>query len=222
MIRDPLPDRNVCMAIDKIIHLTRHGQVSEVLLAYTIDRLILMSVKAEHNVERDHSILDPPLTQLGITQALELARVTRDTIQVQAGLLVTSPLTRTLQTTLLGYPHLKDRLESQSDRKSVIALPERQEVGNHPWSTGRDRWELEKVPDFKDVDFTSLGDDWNNKEGFFAPGNVLQRARHVRKWLRNRPEENIVGKLEAWNDTGEQARMKTFIQWYHTLSFYWH
>ena len=173
-------------------------------------------------MERDYSIPDPPLTQLGITQARELARVTQDTIQVQADLLVTSPLTRTLQTTLLGYPHLKDRLGSQSDRKSVIALPELQEANAHPCDIGRDRWELEKVPDFKDLDFTSLGNDWNSKQDIFAPGNVLQRARYVRKWLRNRPEENIVGKLEAWNDTGEQTRTKTFIQLYHTLSFYWH
>ncbi len=153
------------------------------------------SRKAEHNVGHDYSIRDPPLTQLGISQARELDRVTRNSVQAQADLLVTSPLTRTLQTTLLGFPHLKDRLESQTDRKPLIALPQLQEVDSHPCDIGKDRSELEKVPDFNGIDFTSLGDDWNDKQGIFAPANVRERAKWVRKWLRGRPEKNIVGEF---------------------------
>src|SRR5260370_20134935 len=172
-----------------IIHLIRHAQVSKMLLDIIVR--LMLAVKAEHNVGPDYSIRDPLLTQLGISQAREIDRVTRNTIQAQADLLVTSPLTRTLQTTLLGFPHLKDRLESQSDRKSLIVLPELQEVNFDACNTGKDRWELEETPDFKGFDFTSLGDDWNSKQGIFAPRNVCERARWVRKWLRDRPEKNI-------------------------------
>jgi len=74
----------------------------------------------------------------------------------------------------------------------LIALPQLQEVDSHPCDIGKDRSELEKVPDFNGIDFTSLGDDWNGKQGIFAPANVRERAKWVRKWLRGRPEKNIV------------------------------
>ena len=69
---------------------------------------------------------DPPLTALGRSQAEDLNERTKETIQVTAELLVTSPLQRTLATTTIGFRYLKERLERNG--KVVIVLPELQEV----------------------------------------------------------------------------------------------
>lgn len=96
-----------------ILHLTRHAE-------------------AEHNVHLDYSIPDAPLTKKGREQAAQLNGLTVQNIQQTADLLVSSPLSRTLQTTLLGFPALKARLESQVESKPLIVLSRLQEVNNHP------------------------------------------------------------------------------------------
>ncbi|KAF8314942.1 phosphoglycerate mutase-like protein [Clavulina sp. PMI_390] len=158
----------------KILHLTRHAQ-------------------AEHNVADDFSILDAPLTALGREQSAKLNGLTAQNIQQTAELLVSSPLSRTLQTTILGFPALRAKLEAElGPTKGIIALSRLQEVASLPCDTGRDKAELEKDPEFVGIDFSSLEDDWNSKQGDFDPENVLERAKWVRKWLRARPEKEIV------------------------------
>lgn len=97
--------------MSKILHLVRHAQ-------------------AEHNVDNDYDILDAPLTAIGREQAAKLNGLTVQTIQQTAELLVTSPLSRTLQTTILAFPALRARLEAQSDPKPVVVLSRLQEVNN--------------------------------------------------------------------------------------------
>ncbi|KAF9510650.1 hypothetical protein BS47DRAFT_1347809 [Hydnum rufescens UP504] len=145
------------MASDKLIHLVRHPQ-------------------AEHNVNRDKSIPDTPLTPLGKQQAEYLNESTSDNIQARADLLVTSPFTRTLQTTQIGLPKLKSRLEAAD--QELIVLSRLQETGASPCDIGKSR-------EFEGIDFSSLEDDWNVKVGDFAPENV-------RKWPRARPEREIL------------------------------
>lgn len=90
-------------ATKKTLYLTRHAQ-------------------AEHNVAEDYSIPDAPLTKLGRSQSAELNKVTASNIQKTADLLVSSPLARTLQTTVIGYPVLRERLESLDPPKPLIVL----------------------------------------------------------------------------------------------------
>ncbi|KAJ3989543.1 histidine phosphatase superfamily [Lentinula detonsa] len=179
--------------MSKVIHLTRHAQ-------------------AEHNVDEDYSIPDPPLTPLGRRQSEELYAQTAE-LQQSADLLVTSPLKRTLQTTIIGYRGLRARLESQNPAKPIIVLSRLQEVNDIPCDTGSSRDELKQNDEFRGIDFESLEDDWNFKKGEwcihsctqtllnttlvtgdFAPRSVAvrARARWVRRWLRDRPEQNIV------------------------------
>ena len=42
-------------------------------------------------------------------------------------------------------------------------------------------------------DFSTLSPDYASKQGLFAPENVTERAKQVRTFLRDRPEEEIVG-----------------------------
>jgi len=96
-----------------ILHFVRHAQ-------------------AEHNVAQDYTIPDGLLTQYGREQATNLNLLTIQNIQQTAELIVTSPLTRTLQTTIVGFPSLRAQLEAQAGSKGIIVLSRLQEVDHNP------------------------------------------------------------------------------------------
>ncbi|KAG0144010.1 hypothetical protein CROQUDRAFT_660547 [Cronartium quercuum f. sp. fusiforme G11] len=155
------------------VHLIRHAQ-------------------AHHNVDFDnHSFPDAALTLTGKEQCNELNARTITNIQASAQLLVSSPLRRTLQTTLLGFPHLIKRLGGPN---AIIALPQLQENGSSPADTGSSRAELEKQEEFEGIDFSLLEDEWNSKSGVWSPSetSLRKRAGWTRQWLAERPEEEIV------------------------------
>ncbi|KAH9920770.1 histidine phosphatase superfamily [Fomitopsis serialis] len=160
-------------ATEKRIYLTRHAQ-------------------AEHNVADDYSIPDAPLTALGREQARNLYEDTKDTIQTTAELLVTSGLRRTMSTAIIGYAALRKRSEAAG--KAVVVLPQLQECNNLPCDTGSSREELEAVPEFAGLDLSNLTPDWNSKKGFYAGDTetLKARAQWNRRWLRSRPERDIV------------------------------
>lgn len=45
---------------------------------------------------------------------------------------------------------------------------------------------------FSELDFSGLSDDYASKQGIFDPDRAAERAEMVRKWLRERPEQEIV------------------------------
>lgn len=74
-----------------------------------------------------HTIVhDAPLTLKGRHQSALLNEDTKDTFQKTAQLLVTSALKRPMQTMIIGYPLLRNKLEEAG--KPIIVLPELQEV----------------------------------------------------------------------------------------------
>ncbi|WFD06010.1 hypothetical protein MVES1_001348 [Malassezia vespertilionis] len=150
------------MAPTSRVFLTRHAQ-------------------AEHNVAGDYTILDAPLTPLGKKQAAALGPVIAS-LQQEADVLISSPLRRTLQTTMLGY---KDAVERLGGPKHVVVLPQMQ---------GSDRAVLESDPEFSVFELSALTPEWNSKAGFYAPDSASldARAQWLRQYLRARPEQNIV------------------------------
>ena len=56
------------------------------------------------------------------------------------------------------------------------------------------REDLEANPEYSGLDFSLLTPDWTSKRGFYAPDpkSLAARARWNRKWLRERPEKDIV------------------------------
>ncbi|KAK5108455.1 hypothetical protein LTR62_008273 [Meristemomyces frigidus] len=142
------------------------------------------------NKSKKTKVPDAPLTPHGRQQARSLSpQLSRLNLQSQPDLVVSSPLTRTLQTTLLAWEPAIHRLGGVA---KIICLPQAQEVNDFPCDTGRSRSELEAEPEFKGLDFSPLTPEWVGKKGFWAPQNVAERARWVRKWLWERPEETIV------------------------------
>jgi hypothetical protein len=98
-----------------------------------------------------------------------------------------------------SYPNLVKRIQS-----NIILLPELQEITNLPCDTGLERHELEADPELAGLDFSVLdqtmerhGVSWTSKKGFFDAVNVEKRAVWVKRWLRARPEEVIVGEFVA-------------------------
>ncbi|KAI0596294.1 histidine phosphatase superfamily [Biscogniauxia sp. FL1348] len=159
------------MAPNSRIILTRHAQ-------------------AEHNVDLDYSIPDAPLTPLGKKQAASLAHQIPQ-LQQEAEVIISSPLRRTLQTTYLGWGPAVARLGGP---KQVVCLPQAQECNGFPCDTGSARSALEADPEFAVFDLSPLTDDWTSKQGFWAATEaaLAGRARWVRRYLRDRPERDIV------------------------------
>ncbi|KAI2620031.1 phosphoglycerate mutase-like protein [Hypoxylon sp. NC1633] len=154
-------------------------------------RLILTRhAQAEHNVDLDYSIHDAPLTPLGKKQAASLPQLIPD-LQQEADLIVSSPLKRTLQTTYLGYAPAIERLGGP---KNVVLLPQAQECNALPCDTGSSRATLEADPEFAVFDLAPLTPDWTSKTGFWAASAeaLANRAREVRRFLRDRPERTVV------------------------------
>ena len=85
-----------------------------------------------------------------------------------------------------------------------MALPQLQETSALPCDTGSDVPILRADPMLKRsadgvrvvIDFTECEahPDWMSKKGFWDPDSAAptERARWVRKWLKGRPEENVV------------------------------
>ena len=151
-----------------IVHCVRHAQ-------------------GYHNLSlANHSMPDPSLTPLGQEQCRNLAKSFpyHDSVE----LLVSSPLRRTLYTTLYGFaPELERGM-------TIIALPEAQEVGDVPCDTGSDPEKLREEMKGEPVDLRRVKKGWNTKKGRWAPtADALEkRARETRQWLKVRPEKEIV------------------------------
>jgi len=157
----------------KRVYFTRHAQ-------------------AEHNVTNNWKILDPVLTQNGRYQSDLLNYTTKHTFQKTAELLVTSGLKRSMQTMIVGYPWLRKRLEEAGT--PVMVLPQLQECNGDRCDIGSPCEELTADPEFSGLDFSLLTPDWRSKKGFYSPRvpALKERARWVRRWLRDRPESEIV------------------------------
>ncbi|KAL8940521.1 MAG: hypothetical protein Q9216_002771 [Gyalolechia sp. 2 TL-2023] len=150
------------------LHLVRHAQ-------------------AVHNLTpANQGMLDPPLTPHGEEQCRDLC--TRFPYHSSINLVVTSPLRRTIQTSLLAFqPEISRGI-------NCIALPEVQETGGFPCDTGS-KLSAIKV-EFKDkpVNFTRVPEDWDSKQGKWAANTAAigARCREARKWLKGREEDAIV------------------------------
>ena len=151
------------------IHLIRHAQ-------------------GFHNLcQTNSNIHDPLLTRRGKEQCTEL----QVNFPYHAGvdLLVSSPIRRTLYTSLMSFEH-----DIETKGLTIIAFPEVQETSDLPCDTGSSPEELAKEFAGKPIDFSLVTHDWNIKTGRWSPAKeaIAQRALEAREWLMRRPESEIV------------------------------
>jgi broad specificity phosphatase PhoE len=157
------------------IHLVRHGE-------------------SEHNVSKDNSHHDPPLTDLGSWQAAQL--VTTFPRQDRVAVILTSPLRRAIATAIAGFGHILDKTSPRPESSpgieagaKLIVYPDLQPRMDRQSDIGSDRGVLEK--EFPGLDFSLLTEGWQKKEGLYADEEAVveDRARRVRSHLVNILEE---------------------------------
>ncbi|KAL7914500.1 phosphoglycerate mutase family protein [Trichoderma velutinum] len=146
---------------------------------------LIRHAEAEHNISKDFSQRDPPLTPAGFEQASSLAKTFPDPSSI--AVVLTSPLKRTLQTTLAGFSHILaiNGVGGQNGSARLIIDRDLQERSDLPCDTGSERAILEKT--FPNLDFTVLDTDWFVKTGTYAADDtsVILRARIFREKLWN-------------------------------------
>ncbi|KAL7495436.1 hypothetical protein ACHAWT_004682 [Skeletonema menzelii] len=172
----------------KIVHLIRHAE-------------------GTHNLNEEESKLplhfDAKLTEKGVNQCNELAKRTKD-LNVEA--IVVSPLSRTLDTAILSFPHLYG---DSKNKKTVpfIAHEEWRETVNFLCDARRPTSVLQQQ--YPHICFNNLMNDeddpiWAHYESIFGdysahlskresddPISLYNRANSAWKVLLNRPEKNI-------------------------------
>ncbi|KAL4895027.1 histidine phosphatase superfamily [Aspergillus ambiguus] len=182
-----------------IVHCVRHAQ-------------------GVHNLSvANHVIHDPLLTDLGNEQCRQL----RDSFprHAQVDLVTASPLRRTIYTALQSFEPV---FQAHKDMK-LILLPDAQETSDVPCDTGSDPADLRREVENLPVDMEYVHDGWNNKEGRYAPTTaaIKSRARACRRWLKARPEKEIVivthgGFLHYFTEDWEDSSKYQGTGWVNT------
>ncbi|KAF7502272.1 hypothetical protein GJ744_006278 [Endocarpon pusillum] len=141
-----------------------------------------------HNLsEANHNMHDPSLTPFGEQQCATL----RETFPYhdKICLLVSSPLRRTIYTTLLSFT---PALNNGRCPQNIVALPEMQESSDFPCDTGSDPDQLvkEMAENHVPVDLSLVKEGWNVKklDSKWAPTSeaLSKRAREARIYIRDR------------------------------------
>jgi broad specificity phosphatase PhoE len=139
-----------------------------------------------------HLLHDPSLTPHGIAQCQ--TRCSTFPHHANIDLLLASPLRRALQTALHAFAPVRAR------GLKITALPAAEEVSSDPCDTGSAASTLreefgEDVVDFSHLSRSSGGDEhWFEHQGDYAstPEKVHARAEALRRWIRDRPEREVV------------------------------
>ena len=160
------------MAARTTYFFTRHGEAQHNVAA----------VKAE-----GRKLLDPELTDLGREQASLLGKRLKG-----LSVVVTSPLTRALQTTVLivkEMPGVKVLVTALHTENGMAV--EGDEVAGENCQRGRRTEDLREA--FPDFDFSTLSD-WTSEDGraYFHPLNVAERIDKFKLFLRDIEGESIL------------------------------
>jgi broad specificity phosphatase PhoE len=171
----------------KLIHVVRHAQ-------------------GTHNVNknyRDEINLDARLTELGRTQCEKLAQ---QESHLSVDLVVTSPLTRCVQTALYSFPQHVIASSSSSRNVPFVAHESLRETVNFKCDQRRTISEIAsefgEMVDFSvchvDEDYiwkdyeARLGSDYDDHRESAELHVVAERGRRFFQWLQGRPEQRVV------------------------------
>lgn len=156
------------------VHLIRHGE-------------------GYHNIPPESlhkDIHDADLTPAGAAACRAFAAALPTQLQ-HVELVCASPLKRALNTALLALSPLL------GSGRQLLALPDAQEANSDPSNTGSPLADLQAISEFQGrVDWTLVeaAPYWYRNVGVYDDrrGTVEERARRLRRWLKARPEKEIV------------------------------
>jgi len=149
---------------------------------------LIRHAESSHNVSKDFSHRDPPLTANGTAQAAQLVSAFPNPGSI--AVILSSPLTRAIQTTLAAFPHVLDRRyypgKSGAGVDGGVELvldPDLQERSALPCDTGSKVAILKE--EFPGLEVGELGEEWLVKEGEYSAEDraVEDRARRARQRL---------------------------------------
>ncbi|KAJ5308966.1 hypothetical protein PENANT_c020G08286 [Penicillium antarcticum] len=151
---------------------------------------IVRHAEGTHNPGHDTTILDPPLTERGIKQSLELSQDFKFNDSV--GLVLASPLRRTLQTAYIGFQQTLDQRfypnvpqAGVQNGANLVLEPDVQAHSSRPCDTGSDISLLQS--EYQDVpwDILDLNPIFPRKEGLYASDleTLKQRGWRIQRRL---------------------------------------
>ncbi|KAK4096806.1 phosphoglycerate mutase-like protein [Parathielavia hyrcaniae] len=154
--------------------------------------ILVRHAQALHNVDRDYTLHDPELSELGRKECAKLKehlvlRIPRD---LDVGLIIVSPMKRTLETALLAFGELIDR------GIPIIAHAGWQETSSKPCDVGTSLTSLPSL--FPQVDFSHVDPVFPDKTSpagvFYSHSRraILDRGQAVLRELRERPEKAVI------------------------------
>lgn len=146
-----------------------------------------------HNLSTDnHGIIDPVLTDRGKQQSRDLAvkLASRQAAgELDVGLVLASPLTRTISTALIAFeaPLASGKLPS------IRAWPAVQEVSDVPCDRGSPLAVVSEEFGQDKVDFGLVEEGWEHKRGKYinTEAALLARAQDARRWLKELPHAEV-------------------------------
>ncbi|KAK3998170.1 histidine phosphatase superfamily [Cladorrhinum sp. PSN332] len=151
--------------------------------------ILVRHAQALHNVDRDYTIHDPPLSELGRNQCLDLKANLTPKIpsELDVELIIVSPMKRTIETALLAFPELIER------GIPIVAHAGWQENSSQLCDTGSP---LASLPaQFPQVDFSQVDPAYplkiGNQYAYSRPA-ILARGQSVLKDLYERKEKAII------------------------------
>ncbi|KAK4119265.1 phosphoglycerate mutase-like protein [Parathielavia appendiculata] len=154
--------------------------------------ILVRHAQALHNVDKDYTLHDPELSELGRKQCAELKEqlIPRIPKNLDVGLIIVSPMKRTLETALLAFGELIDR------GIPIVAHAGWQETSAKPCDVGSPLASL--PPLFPQVDFSHVDPvfpDKTSPAGAFyrySRQAVVHRGQTVLRELRDRPEKAVI------------------------------
>lgn len=161
----------------KTIHFIRHAQSQH--------NARVLEVPDEDTARRDPALRDAPLTDLGHRQAAELAKEMAQLTEIE--LVITSPLTRAIQTSLAAFSHHPaPRIVEHRHREHQDSFCD---IGRSPGML---------AADFPMLRFDHLADPWwDVSDGHNGPylretlDELEVRVQQFTHWLKQRPEQTI-------------------------------
>ncbi|KAI1193982.1 phosphoglycerate mutase-like protein [Nemania serpens] len=153
--------------------------------------ILVRHAQAEHNSTKDYFLHDPSLTELGREQCAELRRgLMEDPLARQAELIITSPMRRTIQTTLATVDWLVEK------GVKIEADAHWQETTAKPCDAGTAVSKL--AEEFPNVDYSTVDPVWPDKTSQAAAAYhytrtaIIARGQAALQRLYERPEKIII------------------------------
>lgn len=134
---------------------------------YTSKCIYLMSISEctliiPISIDRNYNLRDPPLTDKGFEQAETLATQLLTIFKIVPSVIVTSPMTRTIQTARTLFP---SAFTGGPDAIPLKIWPDLREAHDAICNQGRSRAEMQAL--HPGLDFSACDEEWNYKPHCF-------------------------------------------------------